>query len=265
VRHYHRLVVGLLSGLALAIPLLFAEQQAPASAMIRYDVDSTTLTYCRAEGTSASVIGSPIAGPARVKTTGSSTTVESNTALSSALAPVVARDILFVRPPSSFGDVFAAGWAAVVTVKTDANTVTVDPAVGWNATGGYAYTYLKTVCGTTVNDGWVDVAGATKASITIQYDQGDLDALAWRFECKQNTPGSSPIVVYPSEGDDCGIAGTLVSGFCEFATAGPTANLTWEEFGAWGSCRIGFKYKTTDTSDAGAALERVTGTVVVSR
>jgi len=250
---------------ALTLPLAFAEQQQVGSTMIRYDVDSTTLTYCRANGVNGDVFGSPISGPARVKTTGSSTTVESHVALSGALTPVIARDIVFVRPPATVGEIFAAGYAAVVTVKTDANTVTVDPAVDWSATGGYAYTYLKTTCGTTVNDGWVNVAGATKASITIQYDQGDLDALAWRFECKQNTPGSVPITVYPSEGDDCGSAGTLVAGFCEFATPGPTANLTWQEFGAWGSCRIGFKDKTTDTSEAGANLERVTGTIVVSK
>jgi hypothetical protein len=260
-----RFILGLAVAIALTLPLAFAEQQSAGSTMIRYDVDSATTTYCRANGMGGDVFASPIAGPARVKTTGSATTVESHTAASGALTPVIARDIVFVRPPSTVGEIFAAGYAAVVTVKTDANTVTVDPAVDWSATGGYAYTYLKTTCGTTVNDGWVNVGGATKASITIQYDQGDLDALAWRFECKQNTPGSVSITVYPSESDDCGIAGTLVAGFCEFATPGVTANLAWEEFGAWGSCRIGFKYKTTDTSDAGANLERVTGTIVVSR
>ena len=230
---------------------------------VRYDADSTTVTYCVAQGW-RSGFGLGIPGPLSIKTTaGPTTTVTSQTLASGALTPVVARDVLLIGTVSKVTDVFTAGWAAVITAKSDDDTVTVDPAVTWDA--GYAYTYLHPVCGTTANDGWVDVSGAEKASLTIQYDQGDLDNLSWRFECKQNTPGSVPITVYPSEGDDCGIAGTLAGGFCDFATAGPTANLTWEEFGAWGSCRIGFKVKTTDTSDAGAALERVTGSIAVTR
>lgn len=256
--------LGLLVAIAAVAGFLFAESQSVGSYMIRYDADSTTVTYCRANGQGGNVFGGPISGPARIKTTaGPTATVTSQTALSSALSPVDVRDTIFVKPPTSVGEIFAAGFAGSVLTNADNDTVTVDPAVTWDT--GFAYTYFKTVCGTTVNDGWVDVSGATKATLTIQYDQGDLDNMSWRYECKQNTSGSVPIVVYPSEGDDCGISGTLAAGFCDFATAGPTANLSWEEFGAWGSCRIGFKVKTTDTSDAGAALERVTGTIAVSR
>ncbi len=231
--------------------------------LVRYDVDSTTVTYCANQGWRDD-LRAGIPGPLPIKTTaGPVTTVTSQTPATVALTPVLVGDILLVRPASWIQDIFTAGWAAVVTVKTDNNTVTVDPAVNWDT--GYSYTYIKSVCGTTNADGWVNVEGASRVTISIQYDQGDLDNLSWRFECKQVAPGSVPITVYPSESDDCGIGGTLAAGFCDFPTAGATANLAGEEDGVWGSCRIGFKRKTTDTSDAGAALERVSGSIVVSR
>ena len=237
---------------------IYATGQDTAATMIKYDADSTTLTYCVELGANGNPFGSPSSqGTGRIKTTGSNVNVGSETALSGALTPIAVRDILFVqRTPTAFD-------TAMVVTDTDNDTIVVDAAVNWP---GNSYTYYKTTCGTTDADGWVDTSSATRIMMTIQYDQGDLDNLAWRFECRQASPLSLPVIVYPSEGDGCGNQGLqTVPGLCDFATAGAAARFTWEEFGSWSRCRIGFKVKTTDTSDAGANLEQVTGSIVVSR
>lgn len=254
-----------LVALALALPILPAPVEAgdyaAASAVIRYDVDSSTGTSCYMAGANGSPWSQQVNGAQRIKTSGSSTTVSSETASSGAFALAVARDVISIKNPgveTSKAGPFVGGTGAVITVVTDANTVTVDPAVNW---AGFSYSWLRPVCGTTAADGWIAVAGADKLVMTVQYEQGDLDALLWNFECMQDTPGSVPNIVYPNEGDTCGSAGTYSSGFCSFATAGTTANLSVETLGSYGQCRFVFKYASTDTSDAGANLERVTATI----
>lgn len=246
---------------ALLFSLLAAESltldQQVANFMIRYDVDSTTVTYCRMEGVAQNPFGGPYTVPALVKTSGSSTSVTSNTAASGALTAVAARDVMIVRRPAGNLDL------VVITAKADNDNVTVDPAVDWSA--GFPYAFYKTVCGTTDNDGWVSTAASTRIDMTIEYDQGDLDNLSWRFECKKSAPDSLPVIIYPSEGDGCGNSGTQASGFCDFPTPGITGRFTWTEFGAWSQCRVAFKDKTTDASEAGTNLERVTASIIVSK
>lgn len=243
--------------------VVHAEGHMTAATNIRYDVDSDTENFCTMVG-SGNAFGSPISGAGRIETSGSSATVTSETASSGALAPVVAGDVIMVRPSTpSKAEPFNAGYAAVVTAKASADSITVDPAVDWSA--GYSYTFLHRVCGTTIDDGWVDVSNATKFTMTIAYLQGDLDALLWRFQCKTSAVGAVPVTVYPSEGDGCGIAGTLSTTYCSFATDSDDAVFTWEDFGPWSSCRIGVMYATTDASDATTDLERVSGSITVAK
>ncbi len=224
-------------------------------AMIRYDVDSSTTTYC-----STSMVGFP--GAATVSTSGSSTTVASAVASSGALKPVLVGDVIVAKNTST-SDLFTAGYAAVVVAKASDDSITVDPAVNWSA---LSYTYYRAVCGTTVDDGWISMGTYSKATITIAYPQGDLGALSWRFECRSGIGlASVPVVVYPSEGDGCGNDGAQVTGYCDYATAAATATFSFEDFGSWSACRIGFKYSTSDASDAGANLERVTGTITLTK
>jgi hypothetical protein len=248
--------------LALAVGLTgdraIATGQDTAATTIMYDADSLTMTYCVTLGTNNNPFGAPSSqGTGRIKTAGSSTSVTSDTALSGALAPISVNDIIYVQRTPAIMDF------AIVVTDTDADNVVVDAAVNWP---GNFYTYRRTVCGTSGDDGWVDTSTATRIMMTIQYDQGDLDNLAWRFECRQASSRSQPVIVYPSEGDGCGNGGLqAVSGLCDFATAGVAARFTWEEFGSWSRCRIGFAVKAVDASDAGANLEQVTSSIVVSR
>lgn len=240
-----------------------ADQTMTAATQIRYDADSTSETFCKVVG-SQNEFGGAISGSGRVKTSGSSATVTSETASSSALAPVSVGDIIFVRPAfPSMLEPFTAGYAAVITAKASSDSITVDPAVDWSA--GYQYSWFKTVCGTTIDDGWIDTSNSTRIAMSVFFIQGDADNISWRFWCKQSNLGSVPQIVYPSESDNCGNAGTQASGFCDFATAGATAGFTWEDFGPWAACRIGFKVKTTDALDTTTNLEQVTGSVAVTK
>lgn len=239
----------------LVTPLLFAaEVQKTALMAYNYDVDSATLTYVRMVGTNGDPYGSAISGTGTIKTAGSSTTVTENVAGSNPFTNVGVGDVIDVAPTSSTHNV------VTVTARASAASITVDTAVDWSA--GYVWKWWDTQTGTTATDGWVSVSGASTVGITVQYDQGDLDALKVRFECKGDWPGAAPVILYPGDSSDCG-GGTLSAGFCEFATAGITSRITVIDTApVFSDCRVGLAFKTTDTSDVGANLEKVTIAIV---
>ena len=249
--------------LLLGLPVAYADEQQEISLTYRYDVDSATVTYCRLIGTGGGFAGMAggIQVTARIKTTGSSTSVTAQTAGQNPFANVAVGDVLIVNKP----DLNTVD-LAVVTVRTDADNVTVDAAVDWqNGTSGRTFAYYDLQCGTTDNDGWIAVDGWGAKTITVQYDQGDLDALKVRYEARGNAIGALPVTIYPTTGASCA-PGTLVSGFCELATAGQTTGrqvLSFME--PYGAARVGLAFKSTDASDAGANLERVTVFVTLQR
>lgn len=247
--------------LLLSASTLSADQQRTATLMMRYDVDSTSVNYCRTTGMADDPYGRNNTMIDKVKTSGSSTTVTSVGTLGP-FRDLAVNDVIFVdrgAPGTPIVDM------AVIVAKATSDSITVDAAVNWdNSAAGYTATWRRTSCGTTANDGWVDVASASQITMTIEYNQGDLDNLSVRWECKAAFPGgANPVQVYPSKNDTCG-QGTLASNFCDYATAGLLARTTVITTGPWASCRIGFKVKTTDTSDAGANIEQVNAYVVVS-
>lgn len=250
-------VLALTLALVLALPLVGSTQnvQQAANFTYKYDVDSATLTYCRMEGQGGDPFGGSKLGPGTIKTTGASTSVTTNVAAAGPFIDVAVGDVLAVlRTATNTTDY------AVVTVKTDDNNITVDASVDW--TGGVSWRYWKTRCGTTASDGWIDVGGYSNVLLTVQYEQGDLDGLRVRWECRANGIGAGPVIVYPGESSDCGLGGTLSVDRCNFAAAGLTARLAAQITGnTFGACRIGLAFAATDTSDAGANLEQVTALV----
>lgn len=243
-----------------------AADQKVANAMIRYDVDNayTTPTYCRYTGVGGSPFGGPITGPGLVQDpTGITTFTSAPVGDEDSLAPLAAKDIVFVRTSPTVVDT-----RAVISVNVNLDSGVLDAAATW-VTTGLTYKYLKTECGTAVTSGWIDTGEADRISMTIQFEQGDLDALEWRFECKNSGIDSAPVIVYPSKGDSCGSGATqAITGWCEtpLANIGIVSRFTWEEFGTWAQCRIGVGYKTSDAADiAGTTLEKVTGSIIVSK
>jgi len=233
-----------------------AQEDRTARWMTKYDLDANTFTYCVVLGKDGSPWGAPIAGPALIETSGSSTTVTAVTASSGPFTELAVKDIIMVKPSPA-----SEAWNVVtITAKASDDSITVDTAVDWSAGSGFSFQYLKTSCGTDANSGWIDVSGFVFKTMLMEWNQGDLDALQARWECRASAIGSQPVVIYPGESDGCG-GGTLASGVCEFATAGETARLGIGDEFPWLECRIGVRYKTTDTADTGSNLESITASV----
>jgi hypothetical protein len=249
--------LGALGALLLFVaPLLFSAEVKNGTFAYNYDVDSASLTYVRLVGQNGDPFGGSIAGPGTIKTVGSSTTVTENVASTNPFRDVGVGDVIQVSTSTN------ARFTRVVVAKASDASITVDSAVDLSA--GYAWRWWDSQIGTTINDGWIDVSSYSSAAMTVQYEQGDLDALTVRWECRTASLGAQPVIVYPGESSDCGIGGTLVTDRCSFATAGVTARLAVEVLdNPFAACRVGLAFAATDTSDAGAALEQVIVTLTV--
>jgi hypothetical protein len=114
-----------------------------------------------------------------------------------------------------------------IIAKASGASITVSGA-GLTLTGaaGHQFTWFKQTCGTSITSGWATISSYALVSMTVQYDQGDLDALLVRWECRPAGIGAQPVIVYPGETSDCGLGGTLATDRCSFATAGVTSRLT---------------------------------------
>jgi hypothetical protein len=228
--------------LAASVPL-WGDDCKAANFFLDYNLSSATTLYGVVLGVNSNPFGGPMAGPARIKTSGSSTTVTSETASDNAFAEVVVGDTIFVR--AGDGSVSRRS----VTARASADSITVDTAITLAAS---AFTWLRTTTSATV--GWLDISGYTRRTISIQYDQGDLGSLSARIECRGSYPGAAAIQVFPS----------CATGACDtyqsYATASigiasRTSVAIPEPFGA---CRVGIKYVTSDASDATTNLEKIT-------
>lgn len=239
--------------LALALlgaPLLWGAEDATALYMYKYDVDSTDVAWCRMLGQQGSPFGGSIPGPGRIKTSGSSVTITSQTALDYSFAGVNVGDMLEIRTAPD-----TVALRKVIT-NADDDTVTVDSAI---TLSDVAYRFLRQDCGTAATSGWIDLSGYTNRNITIQYDQGDLGSLDIQVQCKPNFPGAAPIQIFPS----CTVGACAT--YQAYTTVGLASRTSVEIGTPFGSCRVGFKYSTSDASEAGANLEQVTVGVQAQR
>jgi hypothetical protein len=233
-----------------------ADDVAVANFMILYDLDATAVTYCRMIGQLGSPFGGTIAGPTQIVTAGSSTTVTGT----GAFAQVAVDDVIIISRPAPTATGIPD--VRVVTARASADSITVDSAI--TLTSGFNFRYLKTQCGTTASDGWIDVSAKALKTFTFSWSQGDADAVDVKIQCKHRGVDAPIEELYPgSAGTACG-AGTAVAGYCHFATVGVTANLTIADAWPWEMCRMGVKITTVDASDVAAARERVTGIITTS-
>lgn len=242
--------------LALCAPLA-APQSVSGNLAHQYDVDSASLTYCVLTGQNDDPFATARVGTAAIKTVGTSTTVAELTASTNPFASLSVGDTLIVTRDAS---AIPVPQTVTIIAKASAASITVSGA-GLTLTGslGHQFTWLKQTCGTTTSSGWATVSGYALVSMTLQYDQGDLDGLRVRWECRPAGVGVQPVIIYPGESSDCGLGGTLSTDRCNFATAGVTSRLTvLVEGNPFAQCRVGLAFAATDTSDAGAAIEQVT-------
>lgn len=213
---------------------------------IGYDVESTTMTYCKMVGQRQDSWGDPMNVNIPIETAGSSTTVTAVTASTFPFANLAVGDAIFVRRDNSVTEMV---W---IIAKASGDSVTVSGAgVDWSA--GYTFQWLDLVCGTGVDDGWVHVSSFSTVAMTVQYDDGDLGGLDVAWTCKDNSLVSQPVQVYPGPASDCGF-GTLNTDVCTYAATEDRQTVV-VTFNTFTSCRLGLAYRTSD----GGTREEVHG------
>lgn len=236
--------------LAMIVPAAAQQQNISIGQLAyRYDLDSTTLTYCRLLGSQQDPYGSPMAGRNAVATSGTATTVTAVTG--TPFTKVGVGDVLISNQPEGVTE------TVIVTAATSSSEVEVDPAVDWeNGGDGYPFSWYDLECGTGAEDGWVGAPPGEHASVllTVEYDAGDLTGgLDMKFEARGANLGSDPVQVYPGGGSDCGGFLTLNTDVCTAATAdvGTTsARLTLQvEPNNFQQYRVGIKANTADPGD----------------
>lgn len=212
-----------------------------ANFLYKYELDATTLTYCRLVGRNSDPFAGTIQGPARVKTTGSSTSVTENTTGQNPFANVAVGDLITVqRTPGGAVD------TRVVVTRTDAANITVEAAVDW--TGGFEFRYKTLQCGTTATDGWVDASGSNQITITYNIvQQNTTTGIDMRGECRGPGIGAQAVQVFPATGFQTDTTATIANQHSYLVS------------GRWSACRLGVKITSTDDGgDTGANAEQLT-------
>lgn len=258
---------GFLAAALLLVTSSVNSAEAPVNAAaFAIDVDSATVTYFRHVGQNADPFGNSIAGPATIKTTGSSVTVVEAVAASAPFADIAVGDILIVTPP-------AAGAVPTflrVEARASSASITVFPAVDLGTTG-VVWRHYKLESGTGATAGWFSVSGAYSVSLGVYWELGDLDTLKVRWECRSHAANALPMLVFPGAASECGVSGsaTAVPGFCTTANAnkGLNSSVTLSLIGSgFSECRVGLAFGSTDAADvAGTTEENVRVSVDVLR
>jgi hypothetical protein len=231
---------------ALALLPTFASAQGTKSANFTYrnNLTSLSITYCKLTGQNDQVLNpAPIAGTARIKTTGSSVNVVANTATQGPFTNIAVGDVLLI-------DKGAGGkFNRVVATRADADTITVDTAV--DLTGGFEFRYLKTVCGATVTDGWIDASDYQAKSVSFNLEAATalVGGIDFRIECKGQSLGAAPNTVHPGASGTCN-PGTSAGGFCNVTTAGQIVKVDIPPAVVCSQVRVGMLVHTSVTSDA---------------
>jgi hypothetical protein len=217
---------------------------------IRYDLDrpDTNPVFCKSVGLNGGLGSNWGSVPGRVTTSGSSTTVTEKVTGELPFAGLSVGDVLKVNrgaPGPTTVDIVA------ITAKASGASITVDTAVNWSGgTAGSQAFFRQPVCGQAATDGWFSVGAWEDFTVVVQFQQGDLGGgLDWRVECRDGGDDSSPVQVFPA----------TLGGYQNIPTAGygVSASNALAGFERWNECRVALFANTSDTSDAGANLERI--------
>lgn len=206
-----------------------------------YDLDSTSLIYCNSVGEGGAVLAAPRLMKEKVKTSGSSTTVTSNTASAGAFTLVAVGDLLwFPRTEAAqLANGAAVGAWRYVTARASADSITVDTAI--DLSSGYGFGWRDVTCGTSATSGEVPVVGFDAINFVGQIDQisvtGGIDYVV---ECRAEGPAATWATIIGPTNKTATWAG---------------GNVAYEP---WAYCRIGWKIGSADDgSDTGANAEKV--------
>lgn len=206
--------------LFLLLPTLaFAQpSQRVAKLYYNYDVASTSYIYCKYTGTTGSPFGAQMPGYGRIKTTGSTTTVDEFDAASDSFTGMAVGDLLFIRN-STTGVVSTR---RIVTFSS-VSQVVVDAAIDLG-TAGVAFTWMRQSCGTAATDGWVDTGEFYRLTFERVLTTINATSIQTQVECQLNGVG-----IQIMDTNSATVAGTYSL---------PIST------GVWDSCRMGVKVTT---------------------
>lgn len=228
--------------LLLLAPAASAQNESKGQLFYDYDLDDATnyvygamRTAGASSGDTLPVYGSPILVNTRIKTTGSSTSVTAETAATNPFTDVAVGDVLAVRRADGTTDLRR------VTVRTDANNVTVDTAVDWSS--GFSFGYYDFTSGTAGTSGWFSVRGSTDTWLRWHVKQLTVTGgISVRVQCRTATLDPQVVTVWP---DPTNSASTDE---CKKGNFTAVTDCALGVTGVWDDCRLGFKVGTSDGS-----------------
>lgn len=219
--------------LALASPV-YAGYEVLGYSALRYDLDSTTMTYCVARGANGGVFGQ--VGP---KTNdylldSASTAVTADTAGTALFTGMAVGDVLFIR---SAGVIYPR----TILTYTDSETLVSDEAL---TADGVRFDWVENDCGTGVTNGWVMTAGWDHITVAFFMKQyvGDGNGVDIRLEGAVLTPDGTTNVIQLWPSKTVGAAATVQN----LTTAGIASNLAIEIASPVQAVRLGMKHNTAD-------------------
>lgn len=241
-----------LAMLLLATPVM-AQQVRLGYMALRYDLDATSITYCRSEGKNGDPFGPPMSRDYLVDNAGSETAVTSATADQDVFLGMARGDVMFIT-------VAAVQYPRGVLTYTDTENIVVDEAIDLSA-ADYPFTWRRNNCGTAVTDGWVNIGGMDDVTVGIFLKQyvGDGNGIDFRLEGTVQTPdGTTNIVqLWPTDKTVDGAATVQ-----NILNTGITANIFINVQEPIDQIRLGMFHNTADDgADLTTNAEQITAVV----
>jgi hypothetical protein len=238
--------------LLLATPAL-ADESVFGYFTVRYDLDATSITYCRSEGQRGDPFAPNKPNDYLVDNAGSETAVTSATAGEDVFLGMAAGDVIFITVDQV---VYPRG----IVTYTDTENIVVDEAIDLSGSD-YPITWRRNNCGTAVTDGWLDIGNQNDVTITFFLKQyvGDGNGLDIRVEGTVESPdGTTNLVQLWPTGKTVGGAATVQN----FTTAGIATNIMINVPEPVQKVRIGMLHNTADDGgDLTTNAEQITGIV----
>jgi hypothetical protein len=243
-----RIIAGLVLALFIGGGAGAAGNRTRVSLGADYDLDSGTYVYPITTGESDMVLSGPRQRRVPVQTVGSSTTVAAATATTAPFQGIVVGDEVYFNVQGVAGaGLGGTQTSRVITAKASDDSVTVDTAIDLSTAQNFSW--RRFAAAGTAADGWVPMAGFDAATFIWQMKQSDGASIDVKVECRMfSSPATDVVQIVTTNVTAYGCPGTG----CQKQDLNPSF---------FDQCRLGFKINT-DTSDAGAAVEKISAQFV---
>lgn len=209
-------------------------EQISYNVLYKYDVDSTTETFCVLEGANGTPFGPGIQSIGNV-TAANDPTLTAVDATQDVFAELAVGDVLVFNNPTAVVRLETKTSADAVEMS-EAQTITAKP-----------FQWYKLVCGTAATSGWFDVSNFDGGVvITVQSEQqvDDGNGIDVRWQCRGSSFGQAPIQVYPDNS-----SAAAVTNFAQGNTATTEGRVALYIPEPWSECRVGLDMNTADDGD----------------